>query len=296
MSRYFARSVLIAVVGLAISAAAFGRALHNAVRVAPVATVQPASPVQVAPTPVRTEPLSEQAVALAVQNDPFREQRSPGERYRLPGDEPEFVPVAREEPRVEPPPFSVIGTLAAGEAGYAVIQMEDGSRRVTALGESVQGYRLVGVRANTAVVSRAESNFTLRVPEANPSPVDPRANRRGRGDDNGRGRNSNNNGRNGELQAEAAARLQEALMSIRGRGAGGAVFERIEGAVGGVEIRVRGGGGGDVIDIVETLPIPLPPGLAPPARRGGGGDAATVRRGGGGGGADAPPRSNDDGA
>jgi len=228
MSGTIARTVAIAVIGLAVAAGAFGRALHNAVRLDPVVPDPAATPpIGAAPAVETAEPLTEEALRLAVQNDPFREERTAAaERYRMPGEMPAFVRAPRERPTVEPPEFTVIGTLTFADGGFAVIQMEDGSRRVISVGESHQGYRLSGVRGNTATLTRGDAEFSLKVPEPSPFPPQPRRgrNNRGRGDDDDeRGRNSGRNGgRSGdEIQVQRSQELLRALQGIRGRGAGG---------------------------------------------------------------------------
>jgi len=247
-----ARTVAIAVIGLAVAAAAFGRALHNAVRLDPVVPDPAATPqIGAAPAAEPAEPLSAEALQLAVQNDPFSEnRRASSERYRMPGEMPAFTRPARERPpEIDPPEFTVIGTLAFADGGFVVVQTEDGTRRVISVGESHDGYRLDGVRGNTALLSRQDAEFSLRVPEPSPFPPQPRRGRNSRGrnndddDDERRGRNTGRNG--GDVNEQRQIELQRVLESLRGRGAG-------------VGLRGRGAGGDDaavgyiMIDSVVT--------------------------------------------
>lgn len=193
----FARSLALAAIGLTVAAAAFGRALHNAVRLEPVEQIEEtAQPVAAAPLPASEPAVSAQAVQLAVENDPFREEREPSSaRYRLPGDAPIRSASARTEPDIEPPEFRVLGTVQIGDVGYAVIETEDNGRRLISVGETMNGFRLTAVDGDKAVLGMAGASFELSVPEPEMHPEPERQQRRGRNNNNNNNDDDNNNNR-----------------------------------------------------------------------------------------------------
>jgi hypothetical protein len=224
MGGQFARSIGIAMVGLAIAATAFGRSLHKAVRLDPVRPAAESPAVEEPTVAEAGERVTEDALRLAVENDPFREAREPSAaRYRLPGDVMERPARVREQPEVPAPPFSVLGLLALGDAGYAVVQTEDGTRAVVSLGENVLGYQLTKIEGKTATVSLNGQAFTLSVPDPSMHPEPPSRGRNGRDDE--RGNRGNNNNQNLRQAEEALQQLREQLLQGRGGRRGGGAFQ-----------------------------------------------------------------------
>jgi hypothetical protein len=136
---------------------------------------------EVSPSTASTDkPLSMDALALAADNDPFQQdRRRPAERYVLPADR------VTEEPPPEPPPpppFRIIGTALNAEGGLAVVQVEEMTPRVIALGEGMLGYTLESVDGESATLVGDGRTLTLPVTAA--PPPEPRRTRpgaRGRG-------------------------------------------------------------------------------------------------------------------
>ena len=115
------------------------------------------------------EPLTLEALMLAVENDPFQpDRRRPAQRYRLPGERIVAEPDAPELP--PPPPFRVLGTAASGASALAVLQVEDASPRVLGLGESLMGYTLARVEGDTATMVGQGRSLALTVAPADMHP------------------------------------------------------------------------------------------------------------------------------
>ena len=110
------------------------------------------------------EVLSADALRLAVENDPFSPTRqAPLERYRLPGDvEPEPEPPPPEPP--PPPPFQLTGTVITERASMALISVGDVPPRMMSVGESLMGYRLSNVTAQSATMVNEEHELHLQMP------------------------------------------------------------------------------------------------------------------------------------
>jgi hypothetical protein len=98
------------------------------------------------------EALPVSALLLAVDHDPFRpeRQRAP-ERYLLPGETlPEAPPPPPAPPA--PPPFRLVGTVVTPEGGLAMLQLENSTPRMLAMGESMLGYTVTRVTSEGAVL------------------------------------------------------------------------------------------------------------------------------------------------
>jgi hypothetical protein len=140
--------LIVAVIGCAGAAIVFGSAIVGALSIESVPHVAPPEPaapdVEIASA---ARPLTNDALNLAVDSDPFRpdRQRWP-DRYRLPGEELPEEPAAPPPPPPAPP-FRLIGTATTATGGIAVIEIE-GNARVVDVGESLLGYTLAAVEQN----------------------------------------------------------------------------------------------------------------------------------------------------
>lgn len=143
----------------------FGSALVRAMGSGPSLVLPPASSPQVQTNADAAAPsLTMDALMLAVENDPFTPERTrPAERYRLPGDvDPEPEPPPPEAPPV--PEFLLSGTVVTSDGGLALVQVGEDPPTMLALGDGLQGYRLVSVTASGAVMANEERQLQLRVP------------------------------------------------------------------------------------------------------------------------------------
>lgn len=160
--------------------------------------------------------LGMESLALAVDHDPFMPDRRRASPYRLPGELVEQpVITRREEP--DPPPFRVIGTAQVGDAGIALIEVENTDYpEVVKVGESLLGYRLQRVETEAATVVGQGQTVRLAVERGEATPA--REERSGR---NSRGRNTN-------AQLEAAAeRMQQIVQQLTERGLPSQMIEQI---------------------------------------------------------------------
>jgi hypothetical protein len=265
MNRSPSRMLIGAAIAFAVAVFLFGGALLRAFSTD--ATLLPPP----APAPAVTEdetgeankPLTADALQLAVENDPFSPERTaPAERYRLPGDvEPE--PPAPPPPPPPPPPFQLTGTVITENASMALIAVGDVPPRMMSLGESLMGYRLTSVGAESAVMSNDENNINLRVPA--PSRVV------------ASGPNQRGNQRGQTPQQQRANQVSGALLQQlveRARAAGASpqmlesimrmVSERGLEAIQNLEIgpngfTVRSGNGNAVMRMQETREVPVRP-------------------------------------
>jgi hypothetical protein len=183
------RELLAAVAACALALLLFAGTLLRAVTVSAGGAVAagPVAPALAAGSH-GAEPLSMEALLLAVESDPFRpDRRRAAARYRLPGDvDPPPPPPPPEEPT--PPPFRLLGTAIAGETGLALVQLADAPARLLATGEWLAGYRLHQVTSQSATMVSDERSITLLVPgpqaqrvAAQPAPQPGRGAMMGRG-------------------------------------------------------------------------------------------------------------------
>lgn len=143
----------------------FGSALVRAMGSGPSLALPSSPPARDSSTAAAAaSSLTMEALMLAVENDPFTPERTrAAERYRLPGDvDPEPPPPPPEPPPV--PEFLLSGTVVTSDGGLALIQVGESEPRMLALGDALEGYRLVSVTASGAVMSNEERQLQLRVP------------------------------------------------------------------------------------------------------------------------------------
>lgn len=133
------------------------------------------TPVSLADSPAdESEPWAVTAyeVGVAANSDPFRADRRRSPRpYRIGGPpEPEgdSVTVVVEPVAPPAPPFRLLGTVATGSGGLAVIEVPEQGTRVVSVGNSIGGYRLLAVGGGNATMSMGPFQHTLEV--AGPSP------------------------------------------------------------------------------------------------------------------------------
>lgn len=154
------RGLIAAVSVLGVAAVLFGTALARALTVEPIDYPEPPSESpadEPADAMTGEQPrvpseatLSPRDIALAVDNDPFLPDRTRPEPYRLPG---EFAFETEEAPAAPPVPhFQVTGTVVADGGGLAVLQVDDSPPQVLSVGESLLGWKLDAVGANTATM------------------------------------------------------------------------------------------------------------------------------------------------
>jgi hypothetical protein len=223
VSRTFALSVA----GVAVAALLCAVALARALTVDPVEPsslapmgVASMAEIAVADVPAARVPsegvLEMESLALAVDHDPFMPDRSRAASYRLPG---EFVdrPIVVREPEPDPPPFRVVGTAQVGDAGIALVQVENSTApEIVKVGESLFGYRLQRVETEAATLVGQGQSFRLAVERGEVAGGE-RDERRG-------GRNERNN-RNAEEQM--AERLRGVLEQLQERGLPAQMIEQL---------------------------------------------------------------------
>jgi len=211
-------------------------------------------------------PLSSDALKLAVENDPFRPDRTPSpERYRLPGDEVEVPPPP--PPAAPPPPdFRLGGTVVFDGGGMALIQVGDGAQSFVNVGEAINGYRLSTVTARDAVLENPFGSVVLEVagPPQTVAAVED-------ADQEGRRRRTQRDGRAAGEEVAGRQLVQQALLRARQGGATPQQLRMLEALAerGGnpqqliqmIQRILRSGGGAD-----RTIEIPPPP-PPPPGRR-----------------------------
>lgn len=163
---------------------------------APLAPNEPPPDAETARVPSETV-LPLDALALAVDQDPFQPDRRRPEAYRLPGEEVDVEAPVRRTPT--PPPFQVIGTAVSGRAGLAIIQAGDDPPRVVSVGESVSGFRLLHVEDDAATVMGDGETVRLAVETAS-------------------ARQASNAGRRGALTETRNRQLGEMLQQLQQRG------------------------------------------------------------------------------
>jgi hypothetical protein len=249
MSRSPDRSVVIAVGALAVTGILFAAALVRAMTFQPAPLLAP--PPQTLPSEgemagqplVRTPSesrLTSDAIELAVDSDPFLEDRSRPEPYRMPGDRIELPP-PEEPPPAEPPPFRLLGTVSWPDNGLALLQVEEESPRPIAVGESVMGFRLDRVDANGATMVRDDQTVRLAVAPPSPQGREVQASGRGRGRGNA----------NQRAQAAREAAMSQMVERLRRSGAPTAAIEQLmeqmQGGRGNVQIEVGRDGSINVI-------------------------------------------------
>lgn len=156
--------------------------------------------------------LSAEALAMMVNNDPFSPTRKPAAPYRLPGED---VVMAAPEPVREPPPpqFRVHGTVVTPSGGYALLEHENG-HRIVSIGESVLGYRLASVDAQSATLEANGRLITYSLedpPMRRPTPNTPARGRNGREEQAARERDAQR-----ETRQEILRRALQQIRELQG--------------------------------------------------------------------------------
>jgi hypothetical protein len=180
------RGLLAALSALSAAAVLFAAALVQALTLAPaaappvaVAGQRPDAPVAdtlaARPRVPSETTLQPGDIALAVDHDPFQPDRRRPEPFRLPGEDVPSVPMALEAP--PPPDFRVVGTVVAGDAGLAVIEVADSAPRVMGVGESLLGYRLESVGATSATMVGRDRTLQLALGASAPRAASSRSGR-----------------------------------------------------------------------------------------------------------------------
>lgn len=165
---------------------ALGRALATTPRPAPLADPAAAVLPLVSEASATTTVGFEGGVAsapvevlrMAVDQDPFMPTRDRAPEYRIGGRVETVEAVERPEP--EPPPaFNIVGVVTSPSGGFAMVQVDAGEPQLVAVGESIQGYRLVSVDAERATFQGASRRLAFAVsdPQA-PQRNDRRVNNR----------------------------------------------------------------------------------------------------------------------
>lgn len=200
-----------------------------------------------------SDALSGEALAMMVNQDPFSPTRAAAEPYRLPGEELEAA--APAPPREPPPPqFRLHGTVLTPSGGIALLELEN-NQRIVSVGESVQGYRLASVDAQTATVEANGRLITYRV--SDPMPRRPARNT------NTRTAPAGNAAQSAQERAEAQRQqqlrqelLRGAMQQLQQMGdASPEVQARIMELMRGMGI--TGGGAERVIRVPENVPLPI---------------------------------------
>jgi hypothetical protein len=225
--------------------------------------------------------VSDDVLRMAVEKAPFDPERRVTDPYLLPEERPQPRP-ARVE-REAPPPapaFRVLGTVAAGRGGVAVIEVPGEPPRVVALGEEILGYRVSSIQEGRVVLGGdGGRSISVAVPDVAPrAAADVRVtrdtqngNQRGGGGGGGRG---------GAAGAAAADLVNQAMRRLREE-TGGDVRMEMRGdrviltAPDGTRREIQIGGDGTFEMDVITGPQPgsgraAPAAPARPRRPGGG--------------------------
>lgn len=260
------RTFVLAVAGVAAAGLLCAVALARAVSLEPVDAADTPAPgvasrpeIRAADAPIAGVPsegvLGMESLTLAVDHDPFMPDRSRPAPYRLPGEIVERQPVVRrEEP--DPPPFRVIGTAQVGDAGIALVEVENSEYpEVVKVGETLFGYRLARVETEAATMVGQGQTVRLAVERGEAS---------GAAND-GRGRNSRSRNANTRQVEAAAERMRTIAEQLIERGLPSQMIEQIMRQQGGrvlqdVQIDRTTDGRGRIIirGRPDTLSINLP--------------------------------------
>lgn len=166
---------------------------------------------------------TDELLALAVSNDPFRPERRPGPAYVMPWERRASAPVRddddEEEDEPEWPEFRVVGFATTSAGGVALVQYDEDTPVLLTIGERIRGYELIAVdTVDGGAATLTGAAGRLRFPVREPRVDDDDRRRRRRGDDDDdRGRNANNR------QTEELQRVQDVLRRLQGRGGRGNV-------------------------------------------------------------------------
>jgi hypothetical protein len=178
MRRVASRTFSVSLMGVLVAAGLCAVAIARAVTVEPVepAALGVASSAELsrAEVPAARVPsegvLGTDALALAVDRDPFMPDRQRAEAYRLPDERFTGRVEARDEEPVEPPPFRIIGTASAGSRSMALVQpLESAEIDMVIVGRDFQGYRLDSVDDESATLIMRDRTFRLGIQEGLPA-------------------------------------------------------------------------------------------------------------------------------
>jgi hypothetical protein len=102
------------------------------------------------------------ALLAAVARDPFRpDRRRAPDRYRMPGEAPPEVRVAR---RATLPPLWLVGTASFGDGGgFAALAVQGRAPLLVPVGDTLAGLRLVRVDTGSAVLEGADTVLLLEL-------------------------------------------------------------------------------------------------------------------------------------
>lgn len=192
---------------------------------------------------------TDELLALAVANDPFRPDRRSGPAYVMPWERRTPAPRREEEDEdddePEWPEFRVVGFALTQSGGAALVQHDEDMPILLAMGERIRGYELVAVDtvgggAATLVGPAGQLRFPVREPRVDDD--DRRRRRRGDDDDDDRRRAL-------ERREQQLQQVREILQRRLQQGGGNAV------------IRLRGGGGAPELMNLAPAPRWSPDGL-----------------------------------
>lgn len=205
--------VVVAVVG-AVTVTPVGQGIRNEVAVPALASPAPPGPSMAVTAPseaelaAATDPLTE-----AVLNDPFSPERTPPRRrYQLPSERSPVMAEAPPEERPQAPAFRVVGSVGLAGGGAALVQVERESPRLMVIGESMMGYRLASVDAESATLEGPAGTLRLQVMEPLGGGEEEATRGRGRGTDAERAQ---------ELIQQRIELLRRQQQGVRGQGRGG---------------------------------------------------------------------------
>ena len=199
--------LMIASAACAVAVILFGSTLVRAMTADAVVTPPVAPKPQIDPaSSAAAETITMQAVNEAVAIDPFSPERTPPETpYRLPTD-PEDPPPPAAPPAPPPlPGFKLVGTAQTSTGGIALIQIDNATPKVVALGESLNGFTVQRIDRVSATMVQGDRRVDLQLQQ--PSM---------RGDANAR-RGQPAGGRapvnvNGRVQMDNAVRAQQQMI------------------------------------------------------------------------------------
>jgi hypothetical protein len=160
--------------------------------------------------------ISMQAVNEAVAKDPFSPDRQPNATpYRLPTDPQEAAPPPPPPPPPALPAFRLVGTTQTPRGSIALIQVDNGTPKVVAVGETMNGFVLERIDRVSATMVQGDRRMDLQLQQPLPRSNGARP-QNGRGQQPGRGQMDP-----AVIQKQMLQEMQE-LLQERGRaGRGG---------------------------------------------------------------------------
>jgi len=181
-------TVLVAALVFTVAATVFGSTVVNAVRVVEPVVVTPEGVVaerggQPSATPeTEGQPALEAGarnaslqrisypnvttdeILATVNQDLFQPDRTPRlERYQLPSERVAPAPAQEQDRRARGPEFRIVGAALMGDMAVALVQVGDIIPVALLIGESIEGYTLAAVSAESATLVGAGGMMTLPV-------------------------------------------------------------------------------------------------------------------------------------